>query len=248
MADYCATCGASTARHRCGRCKHANYCSKDCQTAHWPAHKLLCKALVHSPKDLRPVRPEHKGTARQLAALLSDHGLLHLIKSATELPGALFALKPGAFLVLSLNMPVFFAAGAEERAAVLRRAARGLEPGAPAAFASRDFSDAWVRQNAVGDPPTPRSMGLLLEAHPGPADAFQGQKCVSQTIYLTPREGPAPAPKPPPPPAHASGCSTVRACEDPEEIARLRAEAARPGSGLQEVVMDDGSLAWFRVR
>ena len=27
----------------CARCKQARYCSKACQVAHWPAHKLECK-------------------------------------------------------------------------------------------------------------------------------------------------------------------------------------------------------------
>ena len=29
----------------CSRCKVAWYCSRDCQTAHWEAHKRLCKQL-----------------------------------------------------------------------------------------------------------------------------------------------------------------------------------------------------------
>ncbi|KAF7365042.1 hypothetical protein MVEN_00375300 [Mycena venus] len=29
---------------KCGRCKTATYCNKDCQRAHWPVHKELCKA------------------------------------------------------------------------------------------------------------------------------------------------------------------------------------------------------------
>ena len=27
---------------RCSRCRRAAYCSKACQSAHWPAHKASC--------------------------------------------------------------------------------------------------------------------------------------------------------------------------------------------------------------
>ena len=28
----------------CNRCRHSLYCSRECQKAHWPMHKLVCKA------------------------------------------------------------------------------------------------------------------------------------------------------------------------------------------------------------
>ncbi|PNH02722.1 hypothetical protein TSOC_011274 [Tetrabaena socialis] len=44
--DRHATCWACArrgiARHKCGVCKAAYYCSKDCQTRHWPDHRLAC--------------------------------------------------------------------------------------------------------------------------------------------------------------------------------------------------------------
>ncbi|PNH10552.1 hypothetical protein TSOC_002709 [Tetrabaena socialis] len=44
--DRHATCWAcarrGVARHKCGVCKAAYYCSRDCQTRHWPDHRLAC--------------------------------------------------------------------------------------------------------------------------------------------------------------------------------------------------------------
>ena len=36
------TCGKS-ATASCGQCKKISYCSKDCQIADWPAHKIFCR-------------------------------------------------------------------------------------------------------------------------------------------------------------------------------------------------------------
>ena len=37
----------------CGRCKRVTYCSKDCQTVHWPIHKQQCKR----PASVAPAAP-----------------------------------------------------------------------------------------------------------------------------------------------------------------------------------------------
>ncbi|KAJ7624532.1 hypothetical protein FB45DRAFT_923648 [Roridomyces roridus] len=43
----CAVCGnIQNEIRRCGKCKHASYCSKECQKADWPTHKVAC-----SPTD-----------------------------------------------------------------------------------------------------------------------------------------------------------------------------------------------------
>lgn len=39
----CAACG-SPARELCAGCREAVYCNRDCQLAHWPAHKSACRA------------------------------------------------------------------------------------------------------------------------------------------------------------------------------------------------------------
>ena len=38
----CANCG-TPASLRCGKCKILTYCGRQCQKAHWPAHKALCR-------------------------------------------------------------------------------------------------------------------------------------------------------------------------------------------------------------
>ena len=40
----CASCSATNAPSRCGRCKTTKYCSAVCQKAHWPMHKKTCVA------------------------------------------------------------------------------------------------------------------------------------------------------------------------------------------------------------
>ncbi|KAJ6447766.1 hypothetical protein C8R45DRAFT_180799 [Mycena sanguinolenta] len=41
----CAVCGKHEYElRRCGKCKHASYCSKECQKADWPTHKHACSA------------------------------------------------------------------------------------------------------------------------------------------------------------------------------------------------------------
>ncbi|KAJ7440823.1 hypothetical protein B0H11DRAFT_2098434 [Mycena galericulata] len=41
----CAVCGnLAYELRRCGKCKHASYCSKECQKADWPTHKSACSA------------------------------------------------------------------------------------------------------------------------------------------------------------------------------------------------------------
>jgi len=45
----CGNCNtASEHLLACSKCKQVSYCNKDCQAAHWPAHKAPCKAFAKS--------------------------------------------------------------------------------------------------------------------------------------------------------------------------------------------------------
>ncbi len=49
----CIICNESSSRF-CGRCKSARYCSRACQHADWPTHKLLCAAFSNFDVARRP--------------------------------------------------------------------------------------------------------------------------------------------------------------------------------------------------
>ena len=38
----CAGCGKACAKLKCGACRFASYCSKECHRRHWPAHQRAC--------------------------------------------------------------------------------------------------------------------------------------------------------------------------------------------------------------
>lgn len=55
--DKCVACSTDTGTH-CVRCKSAYYCSKICQEADWPVHRLLCDAFSTFDDSSRPTQ-EH---------------------------------------------------------------------------------------------------------------------------------------------------------------------------------------------
>ncbi|KAI1386615.1 uncharacterized protein F4822DRAFT_321829 [Hypoxylon trugodes] len=52
-ADWCIICDKPNTSV-CNRCKSSRYCSKECQHADWPAHKLLCSAFSKFDIGTRP--------------------------------------------------------------------------------------------------------------------------------------------------------------------------------------------------
>ena len=68
----------------CGMCRSVFYCSKGCQTLHWPSHKALCGAINYLSRadsvctenvyDCQISRDQH----RQIVKLVGDRCLLHV--------------------------------------------------------------------------------------------------------------------------------------------------------------------------
>lgn len=55
----CAVCEAK-GYMLCRRCKHAKYCSRECQVADWPIHKNLCRDFAAAMSDANRPSPEHR--------------------------------------------------------------------------------------------------------------------------------------------------------------------------------------------
>ncbi|KAJ7349049.1 hypothetical protein DFH08DRAFT_864228 [Mycena albidolilacea] len=49
----CGQCSKRTGASKCSRCKMMTYCSRECQVAHWPVHKVHCKPIQLSPQKLQ---------------------------------------------------------------------------------------------------------------------------------------------------------------------------------------------------
>ena len=66
--SICANCG-TPASLRCGGCKILTYCGRQCQKAHWPAHKALCredKLMLHTICDTIHTAKYHGAVIIQL--------------------------------------------------------------------------------------------------------------------------------------------------------------------------------------
>lgn len=49
---YCGACEKADANKLCGRCKKVNYCNRECQVAHWAAHKVFCNGSWYENDNL----------------------------------------------------------------------------------------------------------------------------------------------------------------------------------------------------
>ena len=56
--------GPTVALSRCGKCKTAQYCSRECQVADWASHKAACKAA-------RAVAAKTEAAAKREAKVIS---------------------------------------------------------------------------------------------------------------------------------------------------------------------------------
>ena len=45
-------CGDSSAKKQCIKCRVAVYCSKECQVAAWPVHKMNCDKILRATGEL----------------------------------------------------------------------------------------------------------------------------------------------------------------------------------------------------
>ena len=73
----CANCDAIPNKEpfkKCAKCRHAAYCSKECQKKHWPVHKTVCKS---APKEL---------CSQKTAAVVSLSSSFVTVKATTQHP------------------------------------------------------------------------------------------------------------------------------------------------------------------
>merc|ERR1719235_653792 len=92
----CAVCG-EPGKVRCGKCKTAVYCRKECQQSHWKQHKKECCNLLENPRGATPKDTWCKGAfksgtqfyseldqfrMRNEATLCHDSGLRAMVEAA----------------------------------------------------------------------------------------------------------------------------------------------------------------------
>ena len=65
----------------CGKCKKIHYCSRECQTAHWPVHKLICKKSIEL---VGPINDTKKEIRRIADPVLQNQSRTHLDKLCVE--------------------------------------------------------------------------------------------------------------------------------------------------------------------
>lgn len=76
--DGCASCNghrdpSSNRLQRCAGCKRVMYCSVECQRAHWPIHKKLCKLSAQMLQEISGLQPQAARSAAEFDKWASLH-------------------------------------------------------------------------------------------------------------------------------------------------------------------------------
>lgn len=85
----CQICGCQGTK-KCGKCKHAYYCSSACQTSDWPNHKAECKIIRTLESELSEVVSEsltilsYAKTVVMYADMDDAHDTLHKMGFARD--------------------------------------------------------------------------------------------------------------------------------------------------------------------
>jgi hypothetical protein len=91
---YCGSCEKPNASKLCGKCKQVAYCDRDCQLAHWTAHKALCSAPWYANAKLwdQKVVDVRFGCVRRAKNFIAQ--ALKLIPKSGELKYLIISKKP----------------------------------------------------------------------------------------------------------------------------------------------------------
>ncbi|KAI1148153.1 putative MYND domain protein [Nemania diffusa] len=81
MQGTCSSCKkASADLKKCAKCSTTLYCSRDCQKAHWKAHKKICGKQAHEPPKAGTVLSPPKGLDTPITkpfTRIDNHTYLH---------------------------------------------------------------------------------------------------------------------------------------------------------------------------
>ncbi|EIN07040.1 hypothetical protein PUNSTDRAFT_45565 [Punctularia strigosozonata HHB-11173 SS5] len=72
----CLMCGKLKTRV-CGKCQSANYCSDECQTAHWPEHRRFCTSVAGGTWRTYTFGPTLQGMEGMVSTLLNKRTPMH---------------------------------------------------------------------------------------------------------------------------------------------------------------------------
>ncbi len=164
------TCG-NPGKHLCSGCGEELYCTKDCQKAHWPAHKLACKMAV-KPEAAAFLKSFDALSIKQLKNLLTAKAATMDPKPKYTLLGKLERVAEKPELVklanenVSTNEVEFLLAGTSKPAPALAASSSGVK-----ANQRNVRNGKYVMQEAPpGTVPTPEQMrqqAAMMRKDPG---------------------------------------------------------------------------------